>query len=87
MWKIMEGYTCKRRENDIRPGPEKCTKQMKDGMDPGSWPWIWKDKIQDIFPLMITTKRPDLILWNTEWKIGILIEMTVLWEENIANAK
>ena len=40
-----------------------------------------------VFPLVTTTRRPDLVIWNDERKIGILLELTVPWEENILEAE
>ena len=40
-----------------------------------------------VFPLVTTAQRPDLVIWNEERKMGILMELTVPWEENIADAE
>ena len=40
-----------------------------------------------IFPLVSTQQRPDIVIWNVEDKIGIVLELTVPWEDNIKQAE
>lgn len=40
-----------------------------------------------VFPLVSTQQRPDIVIWNTEEKVGIVLELTVPWEENIKDAE
>ena len=34
----------------------------------------------------ITIKRPDMMIWNSEGKYVVLIELTYPWEENAEEA-
>ena len=49
--------------------------------------WQWRVDIGNCLKvpeqIATTTLRPDLILWSTETKQVLLIELTVPWEENI----
>ena len=49
--------------------------------------WQWRvdigNRLKVPEQIATTTLRPDLILWSTETKQVLLIELTVLWEENI----
>ena len=49
--------------------------------------WQWRVDIGNHLKvpkqIATTTLRPDLILWSTETKQVLLIELTVPWEENI----
>ena len=40
-----------------------------------------------IFPLVSTRQRPDIVIWNIKDNIGIILELTVPWEDNIEDAK
>ena len=49
--------------------------------------WQWRvdigNRLKVPEQITTTTLRPDLILWSTETRQVLLIELTVLWEENI----
>ena len=49
--------------------------------------WQWRvdigTRLKVPEQIATTTLRPDLILWSTETKQVLLIELTVPWEENI----
>ena len=49
--------------------------------------WQWRvdigNRLKVPEQIATTTLRPDLILWSTETRQVLLIELTVTWEENI----
>ena len=55
------------------------------------WNGKWKlaADLQDslVFPLVITAQRPDLVVWCEEMRKAIIMELTVPWEDNFANAE
>ena len=42
---------------------------------------------QLVFPVTVTAQRPDCVIWNTEKRIVIILELTIPWEENIKKAE
>ena len=40
-----------------------------------------------VFPIVATSKRPDIVIWNEERKIVHLLELTVPWESNLELAE
>ena len=40
-----------------------------------------------VFPIIVTNKRPDLVIWMKEDKKAMLLELTIPWEENFEQAE
>ena len=40
-----------------------------------------------VFPIIVTNKRPDLVIWKKEDKKAMLLELTIPWEENFEQAE
>lgn len=70
----------------MRPGHQK-QEYMTNEIWKGYWELVANLERMTISSPIKTTKRPDLILWNTDCNIGILLELTVPWGENIPNAE
>ena len=55
------------------------------------WRGFWEVKAdldsQLVFPVMMTEKRPDLVVWSSDRKHVIILELTVPWEDNIKDAE
>ena len=65
--------------------PSKSTK--KDDRWNGTWKVAADLDTQVVFPVVTTTLRPDLVVWNPEKKHVLIMELTVLWEENMEQAE
>ena len=65
--------------------PSKNTK--KDERWSGSWNVAADLDTQVVFPVVTTTQRPDLVVWNAEKKHALIMELTVPWEDNFEQAE
>ena len=65
--------------------PSKSTK--KDERWSGSWKVAADLDTQIVFPVVTTTQRPDLVVWNAEKKHVLIMELTVPWEDNFEQAE
>ncbi|XP_041471215.1 uncharacterized protein LOC121420618 [Lytechinus variegatus] len=65
------------------------TKKQEHTKNCSDWKLVWdEDKIPMAFPPEIVTRssRPDIIIHSTSMKVGIVVELTVPAEENMAQA-
>ena len=62
-------------------------KRVKDARWHGEWHLATDLHESLIFPLVITAQRPDLVVWSDDLRRAIVMEPTVPWEENFANAE
>ena len=60
---------------------------VKDNQWKGSWKISADLDKQLVFPVTVTTQRPDLTIWDENKKHVIIMELTVPWEENIEKAE
>ena len=68
-----------------------CIAEKKSQTSDQRWSGKWEiaadlDNVL-VFPLIMTTQRPDLVVWSEETKTGIVLELTVPWEQNFEDAE
>ena len=75
----------------VKEGRAATTKNKKTNRNDARWEGKWKVEADLetslVFPLVTTTQRPDLVVWNEDSKKAIVMELTVSWEENIGAAE
>ena len=65
------------------------TKKQETIQNCNDWKVVWdEDKQPMVFPpeIVITSRRPDITIYSPSMKVGVIIELTVPAEENMAQA-
>ena len=73
----------KEKKSVTQPPPKK---QMVDERWQGSWKMAADLDSSLVFPIVTTSQRPDIVVWSDDARRVILLELTVIWEENFGDA-
>ena len=53
----------------------------------GEWKIVTDLDQMLVFPIVVTNRRPDIVIWNEERKVVYMLELTVPWESNLEDAE